>query len=87
MKTIYLCFFWKSGERPDLKPLSKSDHLHHDLEDILFTSDHFFIPKLYYEILEIPLTELETNKIIHIQWQNEHAEIIVTNFSFLKLGT
>lgn len=66
-----------SGERPHTRPLVKSEHLRDNLDDILVTHDNYFVPTLYYEILDLPLSELETKKVILVQWQNKNTEITV----------
>lgn len=66
--------------------MNKSDHLHYELQEILLTCDNFFVPTLYYEILEVSLSELETKKIVHVKWQNEQTKILVSLFFFNQIN-
>lgn len=48
----------------------------------MITTYDVVIPVLFYEILDVPISELETKKSLIINWRNSKTEIIVF-FSFL----
>lgn len=71
----YLRFTQSNGTRPKMRPLVYSENRHEKLETIVSRQDERETPILYYEVLSMPLHELETKVVISVQWQDRHTNL------------